>query len=181
MSGRLTYMKYTAIVAVAVVSLLVAIPLSKQSVKQQTDLSFKPVSTKVAVKKVPISTPAAKPISPSPVTPVAKPATPVSSPSPQIVVASYRCEAYQSYFEQYNWNVDTAMAICQAESSGIASNVSNGNINPDGISDYGLMQLHGVDILDPAANIAYAYYHKYLTQGWGAWSTYNTGKYAQFL
>lgn len=95
--------------------------------------------------------------------------------------ASYSCHNYASMFEQYSWNADVAMAICQAESSGNPNPPLNGGINYDGVSDYGLMQLHGIDIVDPAANIAYAYYHKYLTQGWGAWYTYTSGKYTKYL
>ena len=165
-------MKYAAIVAVAVFSLILAIPLSKQSVKQQNDLSFNTVATKVAVKSVV-----------QPTTTHETASVTVTQPTPASVayLASYRCTAYQSDFEQYNWNVDVAMAICQAESSGNPYAVSNADINTDGLPDYGLMQIHNIDIINPAANIAYAYYHKYLTQGWGAWSTYNSGKYAQFL
>ena len=177
MSGQLTYMKYTAIVAVAVISLILAIPLSKQSVKQQKDLSFKPVSVKVVAQKVAVKAQALPTVTHATVNvAVAQP-----TPAPVVYTASYRCEAYQSDFEQYNWNVDVAMAICQAESSGNPYAVSNADINADGLPDYGLMQIHNVDIINPAANSAYAYYHKYLTQGWGAWSTYNSGKYAQFL
>ena len=164
MSGR--YMKYAAIIAVAVVSFLLAIPLSRTTAQQPTHLTFKPVAHKV------VSTPVIKPT----VTHIA-PAVAVAQPI--VYLASYRCAAYQSYFEQYDWSVDTAMAICEAESSGNPYAVSNGDINPDGVPDYGLMQLHGVDIIDPAANISYAYYHKYLTQGWEAWSTYNSGAYTK--
>jgi len=179
MSGRLTNMKYIAIVAVAVFSLILAIPLSHQPAKQQIDLSFKPVTSKVA------STPIVKPTvthqlanaAVAQPTPAPKP----TAPAPTVTLASYKCQAYASYFNQYNWNANTAMAICQAESSGIASEISDPSINYDHISDYGLMQLHGIAILDPAANISYAYYHKYLTQGWGAWSTYNSGAYYKYL
>jgi len=160
-------MKYKAIVAFAIISLLLAIPLSHRSAKPLIHLSFKPVASKGIIKKVPvISTPLS--------TPVVKTPTPVVSTPPQIVLASFTCDSYASYFEQYSWNVNTAIAICQAESSG----------NPNAISptsDFGLMQLHDIDILNPAENIAYAYYHKYLTQGWQAWTTYNDGAYAAYL
>lgn len=177
MSGRLTNMKYIAVIAVAVVSLLSAIPLSQQQPKQHlvSDITVVKPEAKPKVSAPPVVTkPAAQPTA----TPTPSVATP---PQPTVTLASYRCQAWASDFEQYNWNADTAMAICEAESSGNSQAVSNGNINPDGIPDYGLMQLHGVDILDPAANISYAYYHKYLTQGWGAWSTYNSGAYYKYL
>jgi len=160
-------MKYVAIIAAAGISLIIAIPLSRPPAKQPTHLSFKPVAHKV------ISAAIVKPaVTPAVATPIAQPV---------VYLASYRCAAYQGYFEQYDWSVDTAMAICEAESSGNPYAVSNGDINPDGVPDYGLMQLHGVDIIDPAANISYAYYHKYLTQGWEAWSTYNSGAYTKYL
>lgn len=168
MSGRLTYMKYAAIIAVAVFSLLVAIPLSKTSATKLTHSSFKPVAHKVVSAVI---------AAPAPVKPIA-----------QVAAFSVTggCQQYLSLVSQYNWNVSTAMAIMQAESTdnGIPCDsqaVSNADINPDGVSDFGLFQLHGVDILDPAQNVAYAYYHKYLTQGWEAWSTYNSGKYEQYL
>lgn len=185
MSGRLTYMKYTAIVAVAVLSLLIAIPLSRQPAKQQITMTFKPVATKVALKKL-SQTKVVATVQKQVVTPVALPTTthpslPVATVQPTTVVtASFSCQNYSNLFDQYNWNAATAMAICQAESQGNPNAISNGNINYDGIPDYGLMQLHGLDILDPAANINAAY-AKYLSQGWSAWSTYNSGKYAQYL
>lgn len=186
-------MKYIAVIAVALLSFVAAIPISKEPTRQHIQLdkvivtetkpkaSVKPVVSKTVaapVKTTPVSQPTATHSQPTQT--VAQP-TPAAQPAPQVVTASYRCEAWASDFDQYNWNPDTAMAICEAESSGNPSAVSNANINPDGIPDYGLMQLHGVAILDPAANIAYAYYHKYLTQGWGAWSTYNSGAYYKYL
>lgn len=106
---------------------------------------------------------------------------PKIKPTVHISLASDSCQSYASLFDQYNWSPSVAMAICQAESQGNPNAVSNGNINPDGVPDFGLMQLHGIDILDPAANVRYAYYNKYLTQGWGAWSTYQSGTYEKYL
>jgi soluble lytic murein transglycosylase-like protein len=92
------------------------------------------------------------------------------------------CANYLSLVDQYNWNTHVAMAIMQAESSCNPYSVSNVSINYDGVADYGLMQLHGVDILDPAQNVAYAYYHKYLpAHGFTPWSTYNSGAYTKYL
>lgn len=72
------------------------------------------------------------------------------------------------------------MAIMAAEST-VGTNACDsgaiGTASYDGVKDYGLFQLHGIDILDPAQNVAYAYQHKYLTQGWHAWSSYNNGSY----
>lgn len=105
-------------------------------------------------------------------TPVAVPVTAVSYP--------VGCDAYVSIVDQYSWNTSIAMAIMQAESGCNPYAISNGAINYDGIPDYGLFQIHGMDILNPSANIAEAY-QKYLSQGWAAWSTYNSGEYEQYL
>lgn len=187
MKQRLTYMKYIAVIAVALLSFVVAIPISKETVRQHIQLDKVIVKTETKPKAsatTSVKTTAAK----AQPTPVAQPTTthtqaaaPVAqpTPAPQVVTASFSCENYKSYFEQYSWNASTAMAICQAESSGDPSAV--GCHNYDRVCDYGLMQLHGIDILDAAQNIAYAYYHKYLTQGWGAWSTYNSGAYYKYL
>ncbi len=73
------------------------------------------------------------------------------------------CGAYRSLLDDYGWNVDIAVAVCNAESGGNPTVVSPTN-------DHGLMQLHGIPIYDPAANISYAYYEKYLKGGWSHWS-----------
>lgn len=106
-----------------------------------------------------------------------KPPAPVPIPKPQAALTG--CESYRPLFDKYDWNVNVAMAIMQAESGCNSSSISP--VNYDGVRDYGLMQLHGMDILNPAQNIEAAYYHKYLTQGWEAWSTYNSGKYLSYL
>lgn len=74
------------------------------------------------------------------------------------------------------------MAIMQAESSCNPYDVSPAYINYDHVPDYGLMQLHGVNIINPAENIAYAYYHKYVPAGgFTPWTTYTSGKYLRYL
>lgn len=126
--------------------------------------------------------------------PSTKPVTTVANTQPKVTVtppphqqpvtaaaATYAsgCLTYDSLFRQYDWNVNVAEAICQAESGG----------NPYAYSstaDAGLMQIHdglylyGSQIYNPSFNIAKAY-DKYLKQGWGAWTTYNTGAYARYL
>ena len=117
------------------------------------------------------------------VTAPAQVAKQVETPAPQEPVVqpvAKECDKYRDLFSQYDWDVNTALAICQAESSGIPDNVSPPNW--DGSRDYGLMQLNQIPILDPAANIEYAYYHKYKTpQGWNHWTVYKTGKYLNYL
>jgi hypothetical protein len=53
-------------------------------------------------------------------------------------------------------------------------------INYDGKYDYGLLQLHGKAIMDPAQNIAAAY-KIWERQGYQAWTTYNNGKYLTYI
>lgn len=128
--------------------------------------SNNPTTTKV-VKKVEPSVQAA-------VVPVEQP-----KPEPQpIAVQPIGCANYVGYFNQYDWNVNVALAICQAESGGNPNAVSPANY--DGLSDFGLMQIHGEAIMDPASNVSRAY-QKYQSQGWYAWTTYSSGAYAKYL
>lgn len=124
--------------------------------------------------------PAASALStPAPVTPAPKPA-----PTPAPVVQTpptTGCAAYEPIVAQYGWDVRTAMAIMQAESGCRAVTPDNSYLNYDGIPDYGLFQLHGIAVTDPAENIRIAYTVKYLGQGWSAWSTYTSGAYLKYL
>ena len=100
----------------------------------------------------------------------------VVQPITQNVTPSGGCSAYLSIFEQYSWNVQDALAICTAESSG---NPNATHYNSNGSIDRGLMQINSVhdymvaspnDFYDPATNIATAY-KIYCGDGWYAWST----------
>jgi soluble lytic murein transglycosylase-like protein len=96
---------------------------------------------------------------------------------------AYGCQRYDYLFRQYDWNVDVAEAICQAESGG----------NPYAYSstcDRGLMQVNcihsdmvGYDLsslYSPTTNIRVA--HKiYSAHGWTAWSTFKNHQYLAFL
>lgn len=107
---------------------------------------------------------------------------PVAKPKPKKATSTtyaHGCNTYRSIFTQYSWDVDIALAICQAESSG----------NPYAYSstqDAGLMQIHdglilyGSQIYNPSFNISKAY-QKYQSQGWHAWTTYNRGYYLKYL
>lgn len=94
-----------------------------------------------------------------------------------------QCSTYQSMVAQYDWPVQTAMAIMRAESGCRAITPSNAAINYDGVPDYGLFQLHGMDVTDPAENIRLAYTVKYVGAGrsFTPWSTYNSGAYRSYL
>ena len=114
--------------------------------------------------------------------PVAAP-TPAPAQAPAIsqTVAtqptpSAGCDEYLTLFEQYNWNVQDAIAICNAESSG---NPNATHYDSNGSIDRGLMQINSVhdgmvsspaQFYDPTINIATAY-QIYSSSGWYAWST----------
>ena len=104
-------------------------------------------------------------------------------PAPAPKVYPIGCSHYQNLFNQYDWNVSVAMAICQAESSGDPSQLS-------ATCDRGLMQVNCVHadmvggnlsaLYDPATNIAVAY-RIYKAGGWLPWTTYTSGRYLAFL
>lgn len=88
------------------------------------------------------------------------------------------CAAYVPLLQQYDWNISVMAAVMQAE-----SNCNPNAVNPvnyDGVGDYGLMQLHGQEIYNPADNVAHAY-AIWQRQGYKAWSTYNNGAYLRYL
>lgn len=101
-------------------------------------------------------------------------------PAPNQTVSSTpsSCAGYRALVSQYNWPVDTMLAIMQAESGCRADAVSPPN--SDGLRDYGLFQIHGEAIMDPAANVARAY-GKYTSQGLRAWTTWTSGAYLKYL
>lgn len=82
-------------------------------------------------------------------------------------------------------DLDTAVAIAKAESSGNASATHKNN---NGSTDFGLFQinsvhsslLNGKNWQDPTVNAQLAY-QVFKSSGWGAWSTYNSGSYKQYL
>lgn len=118
---------------------------------------------------------AAPPVAqPAPQLTSAPPALTQAAPAPVAVpTPSTGCSSYLSLVEQYDWPVDTMMAIMQAESS-----CNPDAYNPSGC--WGLFQLYNQDITDPAENIAGAY-QIYVTQGLTAWSSYTSGAYLQYL
>lgn len=78
-----------------------------------------------------------------------------------------------------DWNVGVMTAIALAESRG---KVDAKHTNSDGSIDYGLLQVnsvHGYDpncLLQAECNIDKAH-EVWLKQGYGAWTTFNTGAY----
>lgn len=84
-----------------------------------------------------------------------------------------------------------AIAVCLAESGG---NVDSSFNDPNGTTDYGLWQVNSVhfnesgwssawippELLLPSNNAAAAY-HVWQSSGWGAWSTYASGRYLAYM
>lgn len=98
------------------------------------------------------------------------------------------CEEFRSIISKYQWNVETAMHICAAESGGIPTRINDHDYHrrADGTiicsSSLGLMQISceheptfGVteeELLDPEKNIEIAY-KIYLDGGFHPWTTYH--------
>src|SRR3990167_7649492 len=93
----------------------------------------------------------------------------IQPPQPTAVhLSNGSCEQYRSEVAKYSWNVDIVLQIMYAESGCNPKAVSSTN-------DFGLMQLHNIQIFDPATNIAYAYNEKYLKGGFSHWTVCNVG------
>lgn len=137
-------------------------------------LTSLPIKQPAVIKAVQASKPAKAPVVASAVVTPAVVA-PIVAPVP---VYTAGCAQYLPLIEQYDWSVNVASAIMQAESSCNPNAI--GIVDYDGLRDYGLFQIHGEIIMQPAANVARAY-QKYQSQGWHAWSTYNNGAYAKYL
>lgn len=88
----------------------------------------------------------------------------------------------------YDWDTRIAYAVCMAESRGDPAAYNGANTN--GTNDAGLMQINSIHVqsgligdqerFDPAANLRAAY-AIYQGGGWGAWSSFNSGVYQQYL
>lgn len=120
--------------------------------------------------------------------PIPKPAikesvapAPLPAPTPPPITYPAGCANYLPIVQQYDWNVSIAMAIMDAESGCNPGAVSDPSLNWNHVSDYGLFQLNGIPIMDPASNIDYAYHHKYAQGGWRHWTTYTSGKYLRYM
>jgi len=92
------------------------------------------------------------------------------------VAVSGGCEAFRGIVAQYSWNVTTALAVCNAESSGNPNshNPTDGHTTCQG--SRGLFQI-GCDsthnyagMFDPVANVAQAF-ALYQSRGWSPWGS----------
>lgn len=180
-------MKHIMVLAVAILSLVVAVPITQADATNSTRNAAVSIKTTAKTSVIAKKTEAPAVVAPTPEpTPAPTPEpTPVPTPKPapqptRSYNATGQCTAYASLFAQYAWDSQTAMAICQAESGG----------NPNAVSptdDYGLMQInHGLEIYgdkiyDPAFNISIAYSAKFANSGWRPWSVYNSGAYLRYM
>lgn len=90
---------------------------------------------------------------------------------------SGNCEQYRPLIAQYAWNVDTMVAICNAESGGVPTKANWTDSHATCKGSFGLFQIscdRGI-LYDPTANIAAAW-SKYIgaknnpkTGYWGYW------------
>ena len=107
---------------------------------------------------------------------------PEAETKPDIVLASAPvqevtgCSAYRNLIAQYSWNVDVAIEVCNAESSGNPTNDNSGDSHPTCMGSRGLFQI-GCDstdnyagMFDASANIDQAY-RLYASRGWQPWSS----------
>ncbi len=103
-----------------------------------------------------------------------------SEPEPQPkVTQATGCEKYRDIIDNYSWNVNTAIAVCNAESSGNAntSNLNDYHSFAGCRGSFGLFQIncsHG-KVYDPVENIRIAA-AMYQASGWKPWSA-TTCKY----
>lgn len=112
--------------------------------------------------------------------PVAATPLPVKAEEPRLPTTSASgCEKYRNIIAKYKWNVDVAIAVCNAESSGNAdtSNLNDYHSFANCRGSFGLFQIncsHG-RVYDPEKNIAIAA-KMYEASGWRPWSA-TTCKY----
>jgi hypothetical protein len=108
-----------------------------------------------------------------------KPKQPETAPETVKLAATQPtgCAYYKQLLARYDWNVHVMYGVMRAESNCDPYAVNTRNY--DGVYDYGLLQLHGQDIVNPEANIAAAY-RLWVVQGYGAWTTYDTGAYLSY-
>lgn len=99
----------------------------------------------------------------------------VETPAPQVTQAT-GCEKYRDIIDNYSWNVDVAIAVCNAESSGNPNNQNFDDYHKfaDCWGSFGLFQIncsHG-QVYDAAENIRIAA-TKYDYAKGVAWTGYN--------
>src|SRR3990167_1100095 len=96
-----------------------------------------------------------------------KPARPIPV---QPVRPAGGCESFRDLIDDYAWNVDTAIRVCNADSGGRVDAVNAGDRHATCLGSYGLYQIDcswysKANLFDPQVNIRLAY-GKYLGGGW---------------
>lgn len=159
------------------IALVVAISFSPSSLKQVTLASQQPNTkpqpkvAKIESKTITPSEPAQAPEPAAAVVETAPVQTPVPAP---IAYSGGGCSQWTSIISQYDWNITTALAVCNAESGGNPNNNNAGDYHVTCYGSRGLFQI-GCDstanydgMFDPAANVAQAY-ALYARRGWQPW------------
>ncbi len=127
--------------------------------------------------------------------PVSKPAeVPLQEVVPEPVVEPTRpsqngCEPILRLIEQYDWNVQIAKAIVQAESGCAADAVGDTSpINGLLAHSCGAFQIRSLkgrptceQLKDPATNVEWAYKISAGGNDWRPWSVYQSGKYLKHM
>ena len=124
------------------------------------------------------------------VEPVEKPESkpvPVAPPKPVAIPASGNC----SLVNNYNWDARVAYGVCMAESGGNPQATNMADNHGKCIGSYGLMQIgcfwfpyFGYSLNQAytgEVNVAVAYQIWQRQGGFGAWTTYTSGKYLRYL
>jgi soluble lytic murein transglycosylase-like protein len=120
-----------------------------------------------------------------------KPESTARQVKPAVPSNTQGCEQYRHLFEQYAWPVNTALAICQAESSGNIQAVNWGDNHGKCKGSFSLMQVgcfwyphfgySEADRYKPEVNVKIAYQIYERQKSFGAWTTYTGGRYLKFL
>jgi soluble lytic murein transglycosylase-like protein len=120
-----------------------------------------------------------------------KQASTLSTTQPEVaytapVRATEGCEQYRDIVSQYDWDVNTMLAIMRAESSCNPASINYTDGHGSCVGSYSLLQvgcLHfrdGEDKLDPETNIAVAY-RVWKSGGYTPWTCFTNNSYLQYL
>lgn len=97
-------------------------------------------------------------------------------PQANVPSVGSNCESYRHLVSQYDWPVDTAMTVMQAESGCNPQTINWGDNHEVCMGSFGLFQIscHSGKVTDPAKNVAIAY-AKYQSRGWQPWGVCTNG------
>lgn len=166
--------QYRNVVTTFIIALILAIPVGmiiKGDTIKKTETPhtlFSETASALSVPKTKATTPVETPRVDTPVV-TPEPVTPTPEPAPVVLAGvDGNCESWRPLVQKYFGDAtDAALTTILHESSCIHDKISDTN-------DYGLMQLNGMQIFDPEANIA-AGYQKFIhprrgtTPNFSAW------------